>query len=99
MARRSETLERTLRDRQASTELKAVAQLLKTALMNERDADIELMSIPAPDMFFMLDEATERRAPGADDDRPFGTAAASRAQSSAARDRAAVWRSTTWPSR
>ena len=49
-------LEAALRDKK-NTELQAVAQLLRTAQQAERDNDLEVLSIPAPDMFFMLDAA------------------------------------------
>ena len=50
-----EKLEAALRDKK-NTELQAVAQLLRTAAKAERDARLEILSIPAPDMLFMLDE-------------------------------------------
>jgi hypothetical protein len=43
-----------LRDKK-NTELYAVAQLLRTAQHVERDADLEVLSIPAADIFFLLD--------------------------------------------
>jgi len=48
-------LETALRQKK-DTQLQAVAQLLITAAQAERDTEIEVLSIPAPDMFFMLDD-------------------------------------------
>ena len=48
-------LEEALRNKK-NTELRAVAQLIRTARELEREEDIRVLDIQAPDMFFMLDE-------------------------------------------
>jgi energy-coupling factor transporter ATP-binding protein EcfA2 len=54
-------LEAALKDTK-NTELQAVAQLLKTARVAERDVGLEVLSIPAHDMLFMLDEGVLRES-------------------------------------
>jgi hypothetical protein len=54
-----ERLQKALGDKR-HTEVQALAQLLKTARQAEREADIEVLSIPESDMFFMLDESVLR---------------------------------------
>jgi putative AbiEii toxin of type IV toxin-antitoxin system len=50
-----EQLESALRQKK-NTELQAVAQLLRTAIQAERDSELEVLSIPVADMFFLLDD-------------------------------------------
>jgi hypothetical protein len=50
-----DALEAALRQKK-NTELQALAQLLRTAAQAERDAELEVLSIPVPDMFFLLDD-------------------------------------------